>query len=120
MQGIGWETASETTSIHTDLTSRGQLSPPDLTPLDYFIRGYVKESVYKAKPDTNNALKQVIREIISSIGINVLEPVIANFQKRVNRYIGQQGGPWENLYRIPFYISFHVVFVSPVYVSYFF
>ena len=39
---------------------RSQAMSLDLSPLDYFLWEYVKERVFRAKPDTINALKQVI------------------------------------------------------------
>ena len=39
----------------------------DHSPLDYFLQGYVKQMIFNAKPDTLSSLKQVVREITSSI-----------------------------------------------------
>ena len=33
---------------------------PDLSPLDFFLWGYIKDRVYKEKPRTTEALKTVI------------------------------------------------------------
>jgi len=40
---------------------------PDLSPLDYFLRGHVKEKVFQSELSYVTALKQAIRKVISSI-----------------------------------------------------
>ncbi|GFX75531.1 hypothetical protein TNCV_4714381 [Trichonephila clavipes] len=41
--------------------------PPRLTPLDYFLRGYVKSLVYADKPQTLDHLESNIRRVIADI-----------------------------------------------------
>ena len=45
----------------------------DLTPLDYYLRGTVKDKYYADKPKTIDALKDNIREAIQSISIMCLK-----------------------------------------------
>jgi len=45
---------------------------PDLTPPDYFLRGYLKGTVYQNKPRTIDALKANITEEIQAVTADVL------------------------------------------------
>ena len=70
---------------------------PDLSPLDYFLRGHVKEKVFQSEPSYVTALKQAIRKVISSIQQDVLTAVsIRNVQKRVDLYIELKSGHFEH------------------------
>ncbi|GFX62810.1 hypothetical protein TNCV_3351361 [Trichonephila clavipes] len=48
----------------------------DLTPLDYFLWGYVKSLVYADKPQTLDHLEDSIRRVIADIRPQMLEKVI--------------------------------------------
>ncbi|GFV92841.1 DUF4817 domain-containing protein [Trichonephila clavipes] len=48
----------------------------DLTPLDYFLWGYVKSLVYADKPQTLDHLEDYIRRVIADIRPQMLEKVI--------------------------------------------
>ena len=50
----------------------------DLTPLDYYLWGAVKEKCYADKPETNDALKDNIREAIGKIQLPTIENVLKN------------------------------------------
>ncbi|GFX42891.1 transposable element Tc3 transposase [Trichonephila clavipes] len=50
----------------------------DLTPLDYFLWGYVKSLVYVDKPQTLGHLEDNIRRVIANIRPQMLEKVIEN------------------------------------------
>ncbi|GFW75234.1 uncharacterized protein TNCV_4188891 [Trichonephila clavipes] len=50
----------------------------DLTPLDYFLWGYVKSLVYADKPQTLDHLEDNIRRVIADIRSQMLEKVIEN------------------------------------------
>ncbi|GFW66331.1 DUF4817 domain-containing protein [Trichonephila clavipes] len=50
----------------------------DLTPLDYFLWGYVKSLVYADKPQTLDHLEDNIRRVIADIRLQMLEKVIEN------------------------------------------
>ncbi|GFV42757.1 hypothetical protein TNCV_841121 [Trichonephila clavipes] len=51
----------------------------DLTPLDYFLWGYVKSLVYADKPQTLDHLEDNIRRVIADIRPQRLEKVIENW-----------------------------------------
>ena len=56
---------------------------PDLSPLDYFLWGYVKENVFKRQPEYIEILKEIVQEVVSSIDQDVLRAIMANFEKRI-------------------------------------
>ncbi|GFV84353.1 transposable element Tcb2 transposase [Trichonephila clavipes] len=56
----------------------------DLTPLDYFLWGYVKSLVYADKPQTLDHLEDNIRRVIADIRPQILEKVIENWTSRLN------------------------------------
>ncbi|GFV13207.1 putative DD41D transposase [Trichonephila clavipes] len=56
----------------------------DLTPLDYFLRGYVKSLVYADKPQTLDQLEDNIRRVIADIRPQMFEKVIENWTSRLD------------------------------------
>lgn len=64
----------------------------DLTPLDYFLWGYVKSKVYANHPATLEELEDNIRETIAAIPADMLERVIENWTKRIAVCKAGRGG----------------------------
>ncbi|GFV87342.1 putative LOC100569746 [Trichonephila clavipes] len=56
----------------------------DLTPLDYFLWGYVKSLVYADKPQTLDHLDDNIHPVIADIRPQMLEKVIENWTSRLD------------------------------------
>ncbi|GFX99692.1 putative DD41D transposase [Trichonephila clavipes] len=56
----------------------------DLTPLDYFLWGYVKSLVYADEPQTLDHLEDNIRRVIADIRPQMLEKVIVNWTSRLD------------------------------------
>ncbi|GFX89146.1 DUF4817 domain-containing protein [Trichonephila clavipes] len=56
----------------------------DLTPLDYFLWGYVKSWVYADKPQTLDHLEDNIRRVIADIRSQMLEKFIENLTSRLD------------------------------------
>ncbi|GFX37496.1 DUF4817 domain-containing protein [Trichonephila clavipes] len=56
----------------------------DLTPLEYFLWGYVKSLVYADKPQTFDHLEDNIRRVIADIRPQMLEKVIENWTSRLD------------------------------------
>lgn len=54
----------------------------DLTPLDFFLWGYVKDRVYVNNPQTIDALKVEIERVIGEIEPHLCRHVIENLGKR--------------------------------------
>ncbi|GFU92260.1 DUF4817 domain-containing protein [Trichonephila clavipes] len=65
----------------------------DLTPLDYFLWGYVKSLVYADKPQTLDHLEDNIRRVIADIRPPMLEKVIENWTSRLDYIRASRGSP---------------------------
>ena len=67
--------------------SKYQLPPmsPDLSSLDFYLWGFVKERVFRSRPANIRELKAVVTDIIQSIDVNTLRSVVANFCQRINK-----------------------------------
>ncbi|GFY01749.1 putative transposable element [Trichonephila clavipes] len=65
----------------------------DLTPLDYFLWGYVKSLVYADKPQTLDHLEDNIRRVIADIRPQILEKVIENWTSRLDYIPAIRGSP---------------------------
>ncbi|XP_073847020.1 uncharacterized protein [Musca autumnalis] len=64
----------------------------DLTPLDYFLWGYVKSLVYANKPETLGELEANIRGVIAAIRPHMLEKVVENWTSRIGFIRASRGG----------------------------
>ncbi|GFU68595.1 uncharacterized protein TNCV_3624161 [Trichonephila clavipes] len=65
----------------------------DLTPLDYFLWGYVKSLVYADKPETLDHLEDNIRRVIADIRPQMLEKVLENWTSRLDYIRASRGSP---------------------------
>ncbi|GFT17863.1 uncharacterized protein TNCV_4910431 [Trichonephila clavipes] len=65
----------------------------DLTPLDYFLWGYVKSLVYADKPQTLDHLEDNIRRVIADIRPQMLEKVFENWTSRLDYIRASRGSP---------------------------
>ncbi|GFT59748.1 putative transposable element [Trichonephila clavipes] len=65
----------------------------DLTPLDYFLWGYVKSLVYADKPQTLDHFEDNIRRVIADIRPQMLEKVIENWTSRLDYIQASRGSP---------------------------
>ncbi|GFV87544.1 uncharacterized protein TNCV_3281821 [Trichonephila clavipes] len=65
----------------------------DLTPLDYFLWGYVKSLAYAVKPQTLDHLEDNIRRVIADIRPQMLEKVIENWTSRLDYIRASRGSP---------------------------
>ncbi|GFW39715.1 transposable element Tc3 transposase [Trichonephila clavipes] len=63
----------------------------DLTPIDYFLWGYVKSLVYVDKPQTLDHLEDNIRRVIADIRPQMLEKVIKNWTSRLDYIRASRG-----------------------------
>ncbi|GFY02451.1 transposable element Tc3 transposase [Trichonephila clavipes] len=62
-----------------------------LTPLDYFLCGYVKSLVYADKPQTLDHLEENLRRVIADIRPQMLEKVIENWTSRLDYIRASRG-----------------------------
>ncbi|GFX01278.1 uncharacterized protein TNCV_3729471 [Trichonephila clavipes] len=65
----------------------------DLTPLDYFLWGYVKSLVYVDKPQTLDPLEDNIGRVIADVRPQMLEKVIENWTSRLDYIRASRGSP---------------------------
>ncbi|GFU76351.1 uncharacterized protein TNCV_285511 [Trichonephila clavipes] len=71
----------------------------DLTPLDYFLWGYVKSLVYADKPQTLDHLEDNIRRVIAA---QILEKVIVNWTSRLDYIRASRGSHMPEIrFKIP-------------------
>lgn len=70
---------------------------PDLTPLDFFLWGDVKQKVYREKPTTEENMRQRITAAFRSIRRETLRNVQETIPRRFDLCIRQQGGLFEHL-----------------------
>ena len=70
------------------------LWPPrscDLTPVDYYLWGTVKDKCYADKPETIDALKENIRKAIGEIQLHTIDNVLKNLTDRVGYCMPSRG-----------------------------
>lgn len=65
---------------------------PDLTPLDYFLWGTIKNEVYKSRPQTRDELCERIRVACRNITRQTLKKVVINNRRRIEKCIMESGG----------------------------
>lgn len=70
---------------------------PDLTPLDFFLWGYIKHLVYMEQPRNMDHLKQRICEAFTSITPEMLGRVRLDVIKRLELCIARQGAHIEHV-----------------------
>ncbi|GAB1867348.1 Transposable element Tc3 transposase [Camponotus japonicus] len=68
-----------------------------MTPLDFFLWGYLKEQVYKTKPTNIEELKQRITDEMSLITVDMLRNVRDSFQLRLVYCQAVEGRQFEHL-----------------------
>lgn len=70
---------------------------PDLTPLDYFLWGYVKSKVYETEPLNLQDLEDRIRNAFATITPEMLQNVRRSLEERLEECIDADGGHFEHL-----------------------
>ena len=79
------------------------LWPPrscDLTALDYYLWGAVKDKCYADNSETINALKDNIREAIGEIQLRTIDNVLKNWNDRVGYCMPAEAAIWMKLFSI--------------------
>jgi hypothetical protein len=102
--GVKCQTSNETMTplkqfFDDRITSKNLWPPrsPDLTPPDFFLWGYLKETVYKNSPRTLVDLKLNIEEAVKKITAETLLRVSRNMCQRVNLCLQENGGHFQHL-----------------------
>jgi DDE superfamily endonuclease/Helix-turn-helix domain (DUF4817) len=70
---------------------------PDLTPLDFYLWGHLKNKIYKSEIKNIDDLKTRITEEIKSVSTETLNSVFLNIVKRMNLCIAVNGSHFEQL-----------------------
>ena len=68
---------------------------PDLTPLDFFFWGFVKDSVYKREINDLDELKEEILNAVSKVNENMLNGTMNEFKKRLELLKRNNGAHFE-------------------------
>ena len=71
---------------------------PDLSPLDFYLWGKIKDNVYKTRPQSLTHLQEKIIAEVASIEGDELERVFSNFEDRLKQCIDQKGSYLSNLF----------------------
>ncbi|PNF37781.1 hypothetical protein B7P43_G10765 [Cryptotermes secundus] len=70
---------------------------PDLTPLDFYLWGTLKDEVYRLKPATLNALRETIEASCAAITPDTLTAVVRSGVRRHRRSLAADGGHFEQI-----------------------
>ncbi len=70
---------------------------PDLSPLDFYMWGHLKERVYTPPPTDINELKAAIRREMRKIDRDTCRAVIRNFKHRIQLVTQKMGGHIEHV-----------------------
>ena len=70
---------------------------PDLTPLDFYLWGYLKSVVYQEAPEDLATLKRAIRAAVRAIPPSVCARVAEEARCRAERCVAQKGGHFEHV-----------------------
>ncbi|KYQ49425.1 hypothetical protein ALC60_11531, partial [Trachymyrmex zeteki] len=85
----------------------------DLSPLNFYFWGYIKQKVHVEELTTAENMKNRIREACTNINADVLQKVWDNFRRRLDVCI--QGVPFNKL-NVTFKQLFKVKLMTPSYV----
>ena len=70
---------------------------PDLNPLDFWLWGAAKDTVYAGKPKTLVQLKQNVERYLHQVGPETLTKVAESFQARIKACLNRGGAHIENV-----------------------
>lgn len=70
---------------------------PDLTPLDFFLWGFIKNKVYATPPNSLADLKQKIINAFTTVTVDMLENVQQTMMNRIELCITVNGDHFEQL-----------------------
>ena len=68
---------------------------PDMTPLDFFLWGYIKSKVYTRNYENIASLKISIRTAFESLTEEMVSSTMENFQKRLETILRVRGQQFE-------------------------
>lgn len=86
---------------HRWIGRRGEIEwparSPDLTPLDYFLWGYLKSKVYQIKPRDLDELRNRILQETALVDRNMIRRAVSNFYERIAHCQAVDGTQFEHL-----------------------
>ncbi|GBL80916.1 hypothetical protein AVEN_26325-1 [Araneus ventricosus] len=90
--------AHKTSSVKQYLVEEQEWPPhsPDLTPMDFFLWGYLKQQVYATPPPTLQDLQRRITNACASVTPAILHRVQRQVQARVQMCIVADGEKFEH------------------------
>lgn len=81
----------------TDGPQRWPPRSPDLTPMDFFIWGYIKNEVYFHTPTTKEDLQQRVRIAFNSIPPETIRRAVGDVIRRCEKCLEVEGNVFEHL-----------------------
>ena len=72
---------------------------PDLNPPDFYLRGFLNDTIHKNHPTSIAELKQAITSKIRKIKKAECVKVINNFAQRIKKCLKQNGGRLEHVFK---------------------
>ena len=64
---------------------------PDVTPLDFFLWGYVKDQVFKTQVNELDGLKPRMRDAVKKVNINIFRNTLRELRTRLEFLMENQG-----------------------------
>jgi hypothetical protein len=71
---------------------------PGLTPLDFYLWGYLKDDVYRRNPATLNDVRENIAMLCAAITLDTLQNVVHAEVRRLRQCLDADGGHFEHLH----------------------
>lgn len=66
-------------------------------PLDFYLWGFVKNSIYRARLKTIEEVKEAVVHCISNIDTSTLKKVCDNFVSRLQKIVEEEGSHIEHI-----------------------
>ena len=81
---------------------------PDLTPCDFFLWGWVKEEIYRRRPQTLSELETLIQTVLTSVPLDFLLKSVDAIPQRLQTLVERTGSHiefWMNDLSLPYHSS---------------
>ena len=75
-----------------DLNTAWPPRSPDLTPMDYFLWGYIKNKIYVKNYESIVELKTAISAAFEDVSSEMVFSTMKNFEKRLQKVLLNKGG----------------------------
>ena len=71
---------------------------PDLSPLDFYLWGFIKDRVYGRRPSSLTELRDYIKDEVMAVLASCLPDVFSNFERRLQLCLNEHGGHFEQFH----------------------